>query len=119
MNKETFFSKYLSLILLGVIIIISLTTLFRVPKNLKAAVDNISSAERKIDSSLAIIKGQNSYLDSLISINEGLLAELDSIKANNAEFSTSIDTKLKTAQSYLWTIKTNIDKLPKTLPKPE
>jgi len=116
---EAFMTKYLSLILLGVIVIISLTTLFRVPKNLEKAVENISNAESKIDSSLSIIKNQNSYLDSLIIINEGLLIELDSIKVNNSEFSTSINKKLRTAQSYLWTIKTNLDKLPKKLPKPE
>lgn len=116
---ESFLTKYLSLILLGVIVTISLTTLFRVSKNLEKAIESISNAELMIDSSLIIIKNQRTYLDSLIVINEKLLIELDSVKNSNSKFSTSIKEKLNTAQSYLWTINAEIGKLPKKLPKPE
>lgn len=116
---QTFISKYLPLILLCVIVVICLITLFKVPENLDSALEKITNAETKIDSSLSIINKQNSYLDSLIVINEGLLKELDTIKINNSHFSTSINEKLKTAQSYLWTIKMNIDKLPKEFEEPK
>lgn len=109
---EKFFTKYLSLILLGVIAVITLITLFRVPDNLEKAVENITNAERKIDSSIRILKGQGVYLDSLIRINEDLLTELDSLKSSNSEISSSIHKKLNTAKWYLRKIKTDIEKFP-------
>ncbi|PLX15133.1 MAG: hypothetical protein C0599_17320 [Salinivirgaceae bacterium] len=109
---EKFLTKYLSLILLGVVVIITLTTLFRVPDNLEKAVEKITKAERKIDSSIHILKGQSIYLDSLIKINEDLLYELDSLKKSNAIISTSINKKLNTAKWYLQKIKADIEKFP-------
>ncbi|MGQ1945496.1 hypothetical protein ACT3CD_00160 [Geofilum sp. OHC36d9] len=109
---KNFLSKYLSLILLGVIIIISLTTLFRVPNNLKQAIETISSAEKKIDSSILILKNQNAYLDSLIIINENLLLQLDTLRDDNTQIAKSINDKLKTAKWYLNKIKAEVEKLP-------
>lgn len=107
-----FFTKYLSLILLGAIAVITLITLFRVPDNLEKAVENITKAERKIDSSIHILKGQDVYLDSLIKINEELITELDSLKRSNTEISSSINKKLNTAKWYLRKIKADIEKFP-------
>jgi uncharacterized protein YoxC len=109
---EKFFTKYLSLILLGVIVIITLTTLFRVPDNLEKAMDKISRAEGKIDTSIQILKGQTTFLDSLIRINEALISELDSLKKTNATISSSIDKKLNSAKWYLQKIKADIEKFP-------
>jgi hypothetical protein len=109
---KNFLSKYLSLILLGVIIIISLTTLFRVPDNLEQAIETLSTAEKKIDSTMLILTNQNAYLDSLIIINESLLLQLDTIRDDNTQIATSINDKLKTAKWYLSKIKAEVEKLP-------
>jgi hypothetical protein len=85
---KTFFTNYLSLILLGILIIISIVTLFKIPDNLKEAIDNISKAESKIDASLNILGAQKDRMDSLIKINEELLLELDKIKNSNSEITT-------------------------------
>jgi seryl-tRNA synthetase len=83
-----------------------------VPDNLEQAVENITKAERKIDSSIHILKGQTIFLDSIIRINEDLLTELDSLKQTNDEISTSINKKLNTAKLYLQKIKADIEKFP-------
>ncbi len=80
--------------------------------------DKIEQTESKIDESLRLLKDQENYLDSLIGINEGLLAELDTLKVENSDLSESINNRLKTAHDYLWTIKRNIDKLPKKFQNP-
>lgn len=115
---ENFMSKYLPLILLGVIVVISLSTLFKIPKNLSKAMDKLEQAEKKIESTLKILNSQEVFLDSLIKINESVLIELDTIKGRNAEMSESINEKLKTAKSYLWTIRKNIKDLPDVIHKP-
>jgi biopolymer transport protein ExbB/TolQ len=109
---KNFLQKYLSLILLTVLIVISLTTLFRVPKNLKQATEHIANAEQRIDSSMLILKQQTAYLDSLMQLNEELLHELDTIKQNNAALSESVNAKLNNARWYLQKIKTEIEKFP-------
>ncbi|WP_109301010.1 hypothetical protein [Aquimarina sp. AU474] len=110
---KNFFTQYLPLILLGVLVFISLTTLFKIPKNLENAINSINSANKNINSSLEILKAQKVRLDSLEKINQGLLVELSKIKESNSEISTSIEKRLKTAQWYLTKIRKDIEKLPK------
>lgn len=111
-TMEKFFTKYLSLILLAIIVVITLTTLFRVPENLEKAIENISQAEGKIDTSIQILKKQTTFLDSLIQINEALISELDSLKKANVTINKSIDKKLNSARWYLQKIKADIEKFP-------
>lgn len=117
MFKEAI-SNYITLLLVAISVVIGYLTFAKVPDNLDTALDKIEQAEIKIDESLKILKDQELYLDSIISINEGLLAELDTLKVENADLSQSINKRLKTAHEYLWTIKRNIDRLPKKFKAP-
>lgn len=111
-------TNYITLLLVALSVVIGYLTFSKVPDNLNKAMENINRTEIKIDESLKILRDQESYLDSIISINEGLLAELDTLKVENADLSKSINNRLKTAHDYLWTIKRNIDRLPKKFTDP-
>ncbi len=111
-------SNYITLVLVAISVVIGFLTFSKVPDNLDTALEKIERTETKIDESLKLLKDQENYLDSLIGINEGLLAELDTLKIENTGLSESINTRLKTAHEYLWTIKRNIDRLPKKFKDP-
>lgn len=111
-------TNYITLLLVAISVVIGFLVYSKVPDNLDTALDKIEQTEIKIDQSLKILKDQELYLDSLIRINEGLLVELDTLKVENAGLSKSINKRLKTAHDYLWTIKRNIDRLPRSFKDP-
>lgn len=111
-------SNYITLLLVAISVVIGYMTFSKVPDNLDTALEKIEQTELKIDESLKLLKDQENYLDSLIGINEGLLAELDTLKVENNDLSKSINNRLKIAHDYLWTIKRNIDRLPKAFKEP-
>ena len=76
---KNFIDKYLSLILIIVVLVICLNTFFKMPDNLNEAIDNISEARTQIDSSITLIDERNEYIDSIIQLNKQLLRDLETI----------------------------------------
>lgn len=105
--------QMLSFAIIIFVAIICVVTLFRIPTNLKQAVNHIESAENYIKSSKDILEFQKNRLDSVIITNQNLLKELDTIKSSNDSIRKSINDRLKDANWYLNRIKKTIDKLPK------
>ena len=106
----------LSLALILFVAIIGVMTLFRVPKNLQQAIDDINAAKTYIESSRELLEFQQKRLDSIIITNQNLLQELDTLKLSNDSIKRTINDRLKDANWYLNRIKKTIDQLPPRKP---
>jgi hypothetical protein len=113
---EQFREKYLPIVLLigiGTVLLLALLNLFRVPKNLKESIEKLNETRSEINASLEILNRQKAMLDSIQFHNEELLKDLKSMKIENLEVTESIEDRFDRVNNYLWTIKRDLDKVPK------
>lgn len=113
---EQFREKYLPIVLLigiGTIVALALLNLFRVPSNLKESIKNLEETRAEINSTLDLLNKQKALLDSIQFHNEELLKDLQGMKIENKEVSEEIENRFNRVNNYLWTIKKDLEKVPK------
>lgn len=113
---EQFREKIMPFVLLiGISFIVTLGVInfFRLPKNLKESLQQLEQTRTEIDLSLTLLKQQRVLLDSIYINNQLLLKDLSGMKFENEEMANSIKTRFGKVNNYLYTIKRDLDKVPK------